>query len=799
MDKIDLVLSLLRDPKRSGDSGRQWTCICPAHDDTVQSLRVHVTEDDKILMNCRKGCSLKDVLRAINLEDSDLFPDENQKVKVTVGLLAWHKCLDPNYLKKECGLSDDKDGVCIPYYSVDAKRLATKKRTSLKAKLGSYWPCGVASIAYGLWKLREFRLGGKLIFVEGESDSWTLWANGYPAIGIPGSSSHKAITEEVIQNIQEIFVWQETDDGGADFVNNVANRLKELKWDGVGKVICGGPVKDPNALWQRDQEAFKVAFDAILTEAKPLPEPKKADKKKREKLKIYIPGQATISAEENAKIPPPTAGFYGLTDWGNAQRLVFRHGKDIRYSHTWGKWMVWTGKRWREDDNEEIVRLSTDTITSIYVEATKAENAELKNAITKHAQDSESDSSIRSMVRLARSEVGVPINHEEFDKDHWLFNCVNGTINLKTGELQPHKRDDYLTKISDSEYDADAKCPTWDWFLDYIMAHDKEMIRFLQLAIGYSLTAIVEENCFFFMYGSGANGKTTTINILELLLGNYWKKTSAETVLYKYIASTIPNDIARLVGVRMVSTAELPEGRQLDEAKIKDLTGRDTVTARFMRAEWFDFRPVFKLWMYGNHRPTIKNDDEGMWRRVRLIPFNVKIPEGERDGKLPDKLKAELPGILAWAVRGCLEWQRLGALPIPSGVQTATDKYRVDMDLIGKFLEDRCDTEPSCGRDENTNCGKRFIRVSDLYRNFESWCKSNGEYNFSQRVFSNRLRQKGYCQHIARHPGTDEARRWWCGISLRVAAHTTNGQAKTNNPISVFNEDANPEHGNTGH
>lgn len=298
------------------------------------------------------------------------------------------------------------------------------------------------------------------------------------------------------------------------------------------------------------------------------------------------------------------------------------------------------------------------------------------------------------MVELAQSEPGIAVHHTALDSAPWLLNCRNGTIDLKTGTPHPHDRAQLLTKQIDVDYDPAAPAPRWARFIERITDGDPELATYMQRAAGYTLTGDVSEQCLFFCYGNGANGKSTYVETLAALLGNFWLKAPTEMLMQQRSGGGgVPNDVARLPGARMVVAAEVSEGGRIDEAKVKDLTGGDTLIARFMRAEFFEFRPVFKLWLYGNHKPQIRGTDNGIWRRIRLIPFTATIPEAERDPALAEKLRVELAGILAWAVRGCLAWQAEG-LTAPVAVKAATDTYRAEMDAIGAFLLDSCTIAP---------------------------------------------------------------------------------------------------------
>jgi P4 family phage/plasmid primase-like protien len=348
------------------------------------------------------------------------------------------------------------------------------------------------------------------------------------------------------------------------------------------------------------------------------------------------------------------------TDLGNARRLVVEHGQNVHYCFQTNRWLIWRDARhWAEDTVGEIERIAKTTIQTMYSQAAELDDAERKS-LAKWALKSESHRAITSMIALARSEHGVPVTTDQLDHNPWLLTVGNGTLDLRTGELRTSRREDLITKTASVDYDPSAQCPTWEAFLDRIMASNRGLIAFLQRAIGYSLTGSTRERVTFFLFGTGANGKSTLLETIGALLGDYAETTRAETLMVKTYDGGIPNDIAALRAARLVSTSETEEGKRLAEALVKAITGGDTLSARFMRGEFFKFKPAFKLWLATNHKPTIRGTDPAIWDRIRLVPFEVRIPDAEQDRELPAKLREELPGIMAWAVRGCLDWQRNG-------------------------------------------------------------------------------------------------------------------------------------------
>lgn len=423
-----------------------------------------------------------------------------------------------------------------------------------------------------------------------------------------------------------------------------------------------------------------------------------------------------------------------LTDVGNAERFAMQHGKDVRYIAPWNRWAGWDGKRFSIDDNGVVVRCAKATVVTMYAEAADAADRAERRAIAQHAASSEKESRIRAMISLASSDLDLQVRPSELDADPWALNVANGIIDLRTGALLPHSRTALCTKIVPIPLDATARCPRWVQFLEEIFAGDSSLVGFIQRMIGYSLTGLTNEQCFVLLVGVGANGKTTLLEIARRLLGEYATQADFATFLER-IGHGPRNDVARLFGARIVTSSEVGEGKRFDESLVKTLTGDEKIAARRLYQEAFEFHPTFKLWLAANHRPEIRGTDLGIWRRIRLVPFDVVIPEHQRDRNLLDTLVGELPGILAWALDGCLAWQREG-LGTPAIVRTATDEYRADSDAIGTFLEECCETD-------STDSSLRE-RASSLYEAYSAWSLRNGNRPTNGTVFGRRLGALGF-------------------------------------------------------
>jgi putative DNA primase/helicase len=488
-------------------------------------------------------------------------------------------------------------------------------------------------------------------------------------------------------------------------------------------------------------------------------------------LKEHFPDG--LPGEEGTNQDEESPGF-NYSDLGNAERLVHYHGKDLRYCHQWGKWLIWDKTHWKEDITGEIVRKSKDTVKRIYQEASEETDKKERRMLAAHAMRSEAEGKIRAMISLAKSEAEIHVTTDELDADHWKLNCLNGVIDLKTGKLMPHKREYMMTKIAPVNYEQSATCPTWEAFLHKIMGGKEELIEFLQRSVGYSLTGDISEHVMFILYGSGRNGKSTFANTIRDMLGGYADQANPESFMVKKNESSISNDIASLKGLRLVSTAEGEEGKRLAESLVKQITGGEPLKARFLRQEHFTFAPQFKLWFSTNHKPNIRGTDNGIWRRLCLIPFAVTIPTGEVDKSLPDKLKAEYAGILNWAIEGCTKWQKDG-LKIPEEVQAATESYRGEMDALGAFIDECCITNPLAK-----------VLVKDLYEVYEEWCEEGGEYTVKKRVLSQKLQDRGF--KVERGTGN----KMFCfGLGLQSEVPVTDSYQRTKEPenkVTPFNK-----------
>ncbi len=420
--------------------------------------------------------------------------------------------------------------------------------------------------------------------------------------------------------------------------------------------------------------------------------------------------------------------------WGTEDALALaftlRYHQDWRYVAAWGRWLVWDGQRWRPEDT----LAATDLIRHV------CRFAAVRTNNIKVAAKLASSGTISGVERLARSDRRHAATTEEWDADPWLLNTLGGVVDLRHGRIRPHERTDRMTKITTAT--PRGECPIWRKFLDEVTGGDQDLQAYLQRMAGYALTGSTREHALFFLYGTGANGKSVFVNTLATILGDYATNAPMDTFM-ETRTDRHPTDMAGLRGARFVAAIETEQGRRWAESKVKSLTGGDKISARFMRQDFFEFFPQFKLFVAGNHKPAIRNIDEAMKRRLHLVPFTVTIPPEKRDKHLQQRLLAERDGILAWALDGCLAWQRLGRLDPPTVVTAATDEYFEGEDALGRWLDENCVRAP----------GARSL-TAELFNDWKQWAETAGEFIGSQRRFSDLLTTRG-------------VERWRNGVGLR--------------------------------
>lgn len=418
-------------------------------------------------------------------------------------------------------------------------------------------------------------------------------------------------------------------------------------------------------------------------------------------------------------------------DTGNALRFLDRYGDIVRYSYNRKKFYVYNGEKWELDERGLVMTLIDKTVDSMknetVVHGEDISEEEADKALRKHIKNSRSKSAKKNMEELIKHQISVI--PEEFDPDDMAVNVSNGYVDLTSGELCPHERLKMFSKQANAEYSDNMQPDMWLKFLNDTFAGDRQIIRFIQKALGYTLTGSTREQIMFILHGKGRNGKSLFIETIAEILGDYSKNIRADSLMVKY-GHTINNDIATLQDARLVTSTEPNEGFRFDEGLIKQLTGGDRVTARFLYGEDFEFTPKFKLWLTTNHKPIVRGTDDGIWRRLVLVPFDVQIPADKVDKDLKFKLIREAPAILEWMTEGCRLWQREG-LGLPKKIAEASQEYRSDMDVLEHFIQDCCER----GEEYRAPAGK-------LYEQYKKWADESGEYKMNKNDFGKKMKEK---------------------------------------------------------
>ena len=421
------------------------------------------------------------------------------------------------------------------------------------------------------------------------------------------------------------------------------------------------------------------------------------------------------------------------TDLGNARRLVNQHGANIRFIPEWKKWVKWNDYHWEIDDDGAVIRLAKETVEAMYSEAVSLANEKERDALLKHAIRSQAEARLTAMVSLAASEATVVLAARKLDADPWLLGLRNGVIELKTGEFRQARREDLITKRAHVTFDPMAECPNWLRFLDTITDGNIDLQSYMQRAVGYTLTGSVREEVMFVLHGTGSNGKSTFRETLHAIFGDYAHAADASLLTERKIAGGATEEIARLKGRRLVAVNETAENDHLNEARIKFITSQDTITARNLYGHLFDFFPSHKTFLTTNHKPIVRGTDEGIWRRVQLIPFTVTIDKNavEKDYR-ERRLTPELSGILNWALAGLVAYCKEGLNP-PQMVLASTQDYRNDMDVVGQWIAERCELDQ-----------KGSIPTSATYSDYSQWAIEEVGWTLKKLTFRRHLSDRGF-------------------------------------------------------
>lgn len=704
-ERLDTVLSRLNAER----NGSGWKARCPAHDDQRASLSIDEGDNGGIVVYCHAGCRTEDIVQRIGLTMGYLSPPSNGRQRQTVATYDYR----------------DADDV-LRYQSV---RRSPKGFFQRRPDGNGGWinnMKGVKKILYRLPELNTADPSQPVLIPEGEKDVDNLRALGFMATCNVGGAGkwRKSYTPSL--RGREVILLPDNDDSGRDHARDVARKLHGVTASIKIIELPDLPEKGDVSDWLDAGGTAEQLRDLIAN------------------TPVWEPDDDGDSAAANPNVDDDDelslASSRGRTEISNGKRLVRRYGKNFRWVERQKSFRAWDGKRWATDDSLQVDAWAKDVHLGLWADLAETierlrqrgiENkrlSEIVESINGFIKRSSTQRSIRATVELAKSEVGIAVAPDRFDRHPWLFNAANCTIDLQTGEQREHRRDDYLTHLSPVAFDPNATCPIWDSFLQRIMDGRDDLISFLQRAAGRCLSGDVSEHVLHFCYGTGANGKSTFLNTIEAALGDYGMKATPELLLTKS-GESHPTERADLYGKRFAACVEPDAGKSMAESFVKELTGGDPVKARRMRENFWQFDPTHKIWLAANHKPRIRGTDEGIWRRIKLIPFTVCIPEHEQDKQLPARLQNELPGILNWMLRGFAEWRERGLDP-PAIVSEATDEYRRSMDTLGRFIDECCDL------------GERLHEgASELYAEYKKWA---GENCMSQKKFGSAMSERGF-------------------------------------------------------
>ena len=655
----------------------------------------------------------------------------DSKPSLSITELAAAKGLPLAFLKQH-GVEQSGRFVKFTCYRMDGTQAPRYRlRDKLSGERKYIWnndPDKRAISLYGAETLHAFP-GRSLDLVEGETDRLSALLHDRNCLGLPGCSMAKTLTAEHLVGFDEAFIYQEPDEGGVTLRTGLLRRLKRLDFRGVVKVVrMPADIKDLNALHMRclgEPGAFEAELAGLIDAAE------------------TVELGATASEESD---PRPLQ----FSDDALALEFAAEHSGDLRFVATLNDWMQYRGSHWQRDETLhvfDLIRASNRRLAAQAADVLDPKTAEKVCRVLASAK------TIAAVHTLARSDRRIAATVDQWDADNWLLNTPAGVLDLRDGSLKGHRPVDYMTQITSvAPAPAGTYCPLWHAFLLRVFAGDAELIAFLQRAVGYSLTGSTRDHAVFFLYGTGANGKTVFVNVIRSMFNSYATSVPMDA-LTETANPTHPTDLADLRGVRFVSATETEEGRRWAEARIKLLTGGEhLIKARRMRQDNFEFSPAFKLFISGNHRPALRNVDEATRRRFHMVPFGVTIPLAERDTELTQKLLRELPAILSWAIAGCREWQTIGLAP-PAIVTQATDHYFEGEDTLALWIAENCST---AGNDTAT--------TRDLFADWKLYTERTGEFTGSQKRFVHRLEERGFV-HGWRCPATD--RMGFYGIKVR--------------------------------
>ncbi len=656
---------------------------CPAHDDKIQSLQISERDDLSVGLHCHAGCDKHHMLSAMGLAFPDLFaPDATEKT-----IVATYDYRD---------LTGKLIYQSVRYFP---------KEFRMRRPAGSGWDWNMLPLKgkHVAYRLPELKGHNNVFIVEGEKDSDRLWTLGLPATtNIGGAKKWGSAETKSLQaaGVTRVYILPDNDDAGHAHAEIVAQSVKLAN-------IAYSVHELPDLGSHGDVSEWLMnggSKDALLSLVTSKP--------------VVVPPNYVPTAAEPAEAKPAglDVTLYHLTDLGAAESLRDRFGDQLRYDHQREQWLIWDGHFWRPDVDDAASRFAYEHVRLFQSDAIHVPDFLKRKSYLDFAMGREKRGPLVSMLQQASALKPIAISGDQWDSDGMLLGCPNGIVDLKTGQRRDGAHDDFVTLQTGVSYDGHAQCPRWLQFLDEVFDGKLDLIEWIQRAVGYSLTADMREQCFMVAYGSGSNGKSIFIDALEHIFGTYGYRADMRMFAGRGDESNAFQN-ADFRGKRLIFAAEVKPNSRMNEHILKHLTGGESLRAEHKYGRSFTIRPVGKIWLSVNHRPKVADDSFGFWRRVRLIPFLRTFTGTSEDRMLKGTLRAEAEGILAWAVRGCLEWQKQG-LKAPQIIQDATEEYQQGEDPLADFFEQHVAVD--------VDTVDSVVTFRDLYLAYRDWASEMG-------------------------------------------------------------------------
>jgi putative DNA primase/helicase len=749
-DSFEAVISAFRSEGRrcvrQPDGSYMVSCPGPSHRRGDQRPSLHVSEgSDTILLDCKVGCQKTDVLACVGLTMKDLFAPRRAVRAArskptepsTETSLAWRTTAEYVY----------QDAFGTPVGKVirneafdQADNRVDRSFPQQAYQEGRYVPGlrGGQLPLYGLpLVLASAGIGEKIFLVEGEKDVENLrQAREIATTNAGGTKNWRDDLADAFIGSSMVTVVADKDQPGRELARQKAVSLgrREIPFR-VVEAAEGKDVSDHLAAGYTIEDLVEIDLHEI-------------DAERNSKANL---GGGDDSGLQSTESRVGTNGsVFGTTDVANAERLVRHFRDELKYVPEWKSWIVWTGQQWQPDNASSVTEYAKRVARLIHHEVAETVDPEERKLLAQWARHSESRQHLDAMVQLAKSDPAIIVRASNLNKDPMLLNCLNGTVDLRTGTLRAHDPGDLITVLATTKHDLSVPCPAWEKFLYRVCSGDSDLVSFLQRGLGYSLTGNIGERVFFMLHGPARNGKTTLLETITGILGeDYSRRMPPSLFLAKRNNGGATPDLARLQGARFAVASETEDGSRLSASIVKQLTGGDTVTARPLYSAPFEFRPEAKIWLATNHLPTASSSDQALWDRMIRIPFEARISDTELIMNLRDELLLERDGILAWLVAGCLAWQRDGLGRSPA-VLNATRAYRIGMDPLAEFLDEVCVQYESAK-----------VKMSDLRSAYEAWCTETGAESLPNNSFKAEMLDHRFGK-TRKNDGT-----YWVGLNVK--------------------------------